>query len=249
VPLHHNRSSSYHHHQHRRSRSRSRSRGGGGGRGAGGQRRRSPDYQLGAAHQPEEGELDGDEEQGGGYQQHHGGRRGGDREAGGGGRSRAPPRGGGRRPERPNQPTLFVGDLPPSGFSSADLQGLFAAYGWDVTDARVHSNQCYGFVEFRSQAEAEQALFLVQSRDPGFAIDGQSIRASWAKGSMPTWKRGGVEGPPVEAYPHHHPHPVVLAPGWPVLALPAVPQPQALPFGLGLPVQQQSRAAIDYGDL
>jgi RNA recognition motif-containing protein len=109
------------------------------------------------------------------------------------------------------QNTLFVGDLPPVGFSSTDLQGLFAAYGWNVVSARVMGSQCYGFVEFGSAVEAEQALQLVQDRDPGFYLSGGFIRASWAQGSMPRWKQGkavlsrleqgqGLEG--LEAYEH-----------------------------------------------
>lgn len=113
--------------------------------------------------------------------------------------------------------TLFVGDLPLDGFDEQDLAGLFSAHGWDVASARVMGSQCYGFVTFTHEAEAAEALELVQSGDPSFCLGSSSssgagrIRASWARGEMPAWKRGpavalprhvgsGVQG--LEAYEH-----------------------------------------------
>jgi hypothetical protein len=73
-------------------------------------------------------------------------------------------------------------------------------------------SQCYGFVEFEEQSHADEALALVSDGDPRFStVDGGQIRASWARGSMPDWKRGkallskrdssqGLEG--LEAYEH-----------------------------------------------
>lgn len=40
------------------------------------------------------------------------------------------------------------------------------------------------------RADAEAALLLIQEKHPAFAIAGQPIRASWAHGAMPDWKRG-----------------------------------------------------------
>jgi len=107
--------------------------------------------------------------------------------------------------------TLFVGDLPVFGFASADLQGLFEGLGLRVESARVMGSQCYGFVEFATAGEAGEALDAVQSGDPVFVLQGRAMRASWARGSMPNWKRGkavivqrgpgeGLAG--LEAYEH-----------------------------------------------
>ncbi|WIA18085.1 hypothetical protein OEZ85_009566 [Tetradesmus obliquus] len=88
---------------------------------------------------------------------------------------------------------------------------MFSGHGWSVLGARVMGSQCYGFVEFEQQQHAEEALMLVCDGDPRFAVNGGQIRASWARGSMPDWKRGkallskhdssqGLEG--LEAYEH-----------------------------------------------
>jgi hypothetical protein len=97
------------------------------------------------------------------------------------------------------------------GFSSADLQEMFSGHGWSLLGARVMGSQCYGFVEFEQQSHADEALALVGDGDPRFSVNGGQIRASWARGSMPDWKRGkavlskrdssqGLEG--LEAYEH-----------------------------------------------
>lgn len=190
------------------------------------------------------------------------------------------PRPRSRKQQPQQQPgcTLFVGDLPPVGFTSTDLQGLFAAFGWNVVSARVMGSQCYGFVEFGTELEAEQALQLVQDKDPGFSINGGFIRASRAKGTMPRWKQGkavlskrdrgqGLEG--LEAYEHPTARLVRLqataalaaasqgvrdldaAPaglGLPAAALPGGPLPLP-PLVAGSAPQQQGRPIIDYGDL
>jgi hypothetical protein len=173
--------------------------------------------------------------------------------------------------------TLFVGDLPPMGFSSTDLQDLFGAFGWNVVGARVMGSQCYGFVEFATELEAEQALQLVQDKDPGFAVNGCFIRASRAKGSMPRWKQGkavlsklergqGLEG--LEAYEHPTARMVRLQATASVIAasaqgsrdLDAAPvAPSALPVlpvaaaqllgGAGAAPAPMGRAVVDYGDL
>jgi hypothetical protein len=155
------------------------------------------------------------------------------------------------------------------GFSSTDLADLFGAFGWQVVSARVMGSQCYGFVEFGSELEAEQALQLVQDRDPGFAINGCSIRASRAKGSMPGWKQGkavvsrlergqGLEG--LEAYEHPTARLVRLqqataaasalaaaaAMEADAAAAAVVPLPAAV---LPAVVGATARPVIDYGDL
>jgi hypothetical protein len=97
------------------------------------------------------------------------------------------------------------------GFASDDLRQVFGAYGWKIVNARVQGSQCYGFVEFENRTDAEEALHLAEVRDEGFNVNGTYIRASWAKGSMPCWKKGkavltrrsrgeGLEG--LEAYEH-----------------------------------------------
>jgi hypothetical protein len=140
-----------------------------------------------------------------------------------------------------------VGDLPPQGFTSSDLRSMFAAYGWRVADARVMAGKCFGFVEFASPEEAEHALQLVQDRDPGFAVAGQPIRASWARGSLPTWKTPGPRdgmGAPLEAYG---------APAMQFVPLPAVMAHGGAPVWVaaaaGLPLVAPQAALIDYGDL
>lgn len=174
--------------------------------------------------------------------------------------------------------TLFVGDLPPVGFTSTDLEGLFSAFGWNVTSARVMGSQCYGFVEFGTELEAEQALQLCQDKDPGFAVNGAFIRASRAKGSMPRWKQGkavierheggqGLEG--LEAYEHPTARLVRLqaaaaaaglAPAGAAevsVAAASVPAPipvpaAVLPAVLRAPIAvaaSHGRPVIDYGDL
>jgi hypothetical protein len=197
----------------------------------------------------------------------------------GGGRSSGGPRSRAQQRKQQQQQqsqgrTLFVGDLPPAGFTSTDLQGLFAAYGWDVVNARVMGSQCYGFVEFATELEAEQALQLVQDRDPGFAVNGGFIRASRAKGSMPRWKQGkavlsrhergqGLEG--LEAYEHPTARLVRLQAAAALgVATDAVPDPSAavavvspvvpsparvLSTQLLAPPVPQGRAVVDYGDL
>jgi hypothetical protein len=85
--------------------------------------------------------------------------------------------------------TLFVGDLPEMGFGSSDLQGLFEGLGFNVVRARVMGAQCYGFVEFGSADEAEQALEATQGDQSDWQLP-RRIRADWAKGSMPSWQRG-----------------------------------------------------------
>jgi hypothetical protein len=88
---------------------------------------------------------------------------------------------------------------------------MFSGHGWSVLGARVMGSQCYGFVEFEQQSHADEALALVSDGDPQFSVNGGQIRASWARGSMPDWKRGkamlskrdssqGLEG--LEAYEH-----------------------------------------------
>eukprot|EP00775_Hariotina_reticulata_P002591 gene2591-2893_t len=91
--------------------------------------------------------------------------------------------------------TLFIGDLPPSGFTGADLQAMCETAGFRVR-ARVQcdrSGACagYGFVECDCPEDAAAVLFLVESRDPRFSVEGSGfIRASYAHGSLPDWKRG-----------------------------------------------------------
>lgn len=97
------------------------------------------------------------------------------------------------------------------GFASDDLRALFSAFGWNIVSARVQGSQCYGFVEFDNRTDAEEALHLIEVRHEGFCVNDTFVRASWAKGSMPDWKRGkavlsrrdqaqGLEG--LEAYEH-----------------------------------------------
>eukprot|EP00878_Enallax_costatus_P033039 GHUV01036415.1.p1 GENE.GHUV01036415.1~~GHUV01036415.1.p1 ORF type:complete len:382 (+),score=90.65 GHUV01036415.1:958-2103(+) len=116
-----------------------------------------------------------------------------------------------RQGNKQRNPTLFIGDLPPVGFASDDLRALFCAHGWTVVNARVQGSQCYGFVEFENRTDAQEALHLIEVRHERFCINGTFIRASWAKGSMPDWKKGkavlarrdqaqGLAG--LEAYEH-----------------------------------------------
>lgn len=214
---------------------------------------------------PEEGELEGQE--GSGVS-----RRQGD---GDGALPFPPVRGPARsRQQRKSQSpqqhparTLFVGDLPPMGFSSTDLADLFGAFGWQVVSARVMGSQCYGFVEFGTELEAEQALQLVQDRDPGFAINGCSIRASRAKGSMPGWKQGkavvsrlergqGLEG--LEAYEHPTARLVRLQQATAAASALAAASSMEAGDAVALPlpaavlpgaVVAAARPVIDYGDL
>jgi hypothetical protein len=92
---------------------------------------------------------------------------------------------------------LFVGDLPPIGCTSADLQAMCESAGYQVR-ARVQydrSGACagYGFVNFACPEDAAAVLFLVESKDPRFVIEGSgSIRASYAHGSLPHWKKGSA---------------------------------------------------------
>lgn len=220
----------------------------------------SPKARQGAAPAPEEGEVEGQE--------------GGDPLSSDGGlapRVRARQR---KQQQQQQGRTLFVGDLPPMGFSSTDLRDLFGAFGWNVVSARVMGSQCYGFVEFATELEAEQALQLVQDKDPGFAVNGCFLRASRAKGSMPRWKQGkavlsklergqGLEG--LEAYEHPTARMVRLQAAAsavaastqgigegdgaatavaPLPVLPVAVAPQLL--GAAVP---QGRPVIDYGDL
>lgn len=208
---------------------------------------------------PEEGELEGQEDGSGG------GREGDGEDALPFPPVRGPPRSRQRKLQGPQQHparTLFVGDLPPMGFSSTDLADLFGAFGWQVVSARVMGSQCYGFVEFGTELEAEQALQLVQDRDPGFAINGCSIRASRAKGSMPGWKQGkavvsrlergqGLEG--LEAYEHPTARLVRLQQATAAAsalaadaAAAVVPLPAAVLPGV---VVAAARPVVDYGDL
>jgi hypothetical protein len=95
------------------------------------------------------------------------------------------------------------------GFGSSDLQGLFDGLGFNVVRARVMGAQCYGFVEFGSAEEAEQALEATQGDQTDWQLP-RRIRADWAKGSMPSWQRGkallrpyergGVDPQGLEAY-------------------------------------------------
>jgi hypothetical protein len=154
--------------------------------------------------------------------------------------------------------TLFVGDLPVYGFASVDLQGLFEGLGLRVETARVMGSQCYGFVEFATPEEAGEALEAVQSGDPVFMLQGRAMRASWARGSMPNWKRGkavirprlpgedGLTG--LEAYEHPTARMARLGP----LALPQMLGVRGgAPLGHvpGMLVGADGRGVVTYNDI
>lgn len=142
------------------------------------------------------------------------------------------------------------------------MHGLFTAYGWCIISARVQGSQCYGFVEFENRVDAEEALHLIETKDEGFIVNGTSIRASWAKGSMPDWKKGkavlmprdksvGLEG--LEAYEHPTARLMRLqaaaVAAMSGLAVPGSDVGGAASDGQLPVVQTAARQLIDYGDL
>jgi hypothetical protein len=86
---------------------------------------------------------------------------------------------------------LFVGDLPQWGFGSEELRRLFEPYG-RVTEVRLMPGQCYGFVAFSAQEEAQEALLA--ARAGVLRIDSRAVRVDWAQGELPGWKRTGSGG-------------------------------------------------------
>jgi len=78
------------------------------------------------------------------------------------------------------------------------------SYG-TIIDARVMPNQCYGFVEFSTQLEAQESLLA--ARAGAILIDGRTVRVDWAQGELPGWKRtegGGGEGGRAAGRPGGH---------------------------------------------
>lgn len=68
---------------------------------------------------------------------------------------------------------------PTSNSSHADaLAAHTHSYG-KVVGARVMTNQCYGFVEFSTPEEAQEALLAV--RAGAVTLEGRNIRADWAQ--------------------------------------------------------------------
>lgn len=144
---------------------------------------------------------------------------------------------------------------------------LFTSYLLPPVHTHTHSatqmgSQCYGFVEFGSALESEQALQLVADRDAGFCVNGGFIRASRAQGSMPTWKQGkaviskrdleqGLEG--LEAYEHPTARMVRLQAAAAAATVPAAVVPPVVPVvplgGVMPAAAAQARQMIDYGDL
>ncbi|GBF97281.1 hypothetical protein Rsub_09972 [Raphidocelis subcapitata] len=86
---------------------------------------------------------------------------------------------------------LFVGDLPQSGLGSEELRAVFEPFG-TVTEVRLMAGQCYGFVAFSRQAEAQEALLA--ARAGVLRIEGRAVRVDWAQGELPGWKRTGSGG-------------------------------------------------------
>ena len=86
---------------------------------------------------------------------------------------------------------LYVGNLPYQT-SESDLRELFAAHG-EVESARIITDRDtgrskgFGFIEFTSRSEGEQAIAELNGRE----IDGRQIKVNEAK---PRNDRGGGRG-------------------------------------------------------
>lgn len=89
---------------------------------------------------------------------------------------------------------LYVGNLPFS-ITEADLQDLFSQAGTVqsariITDRDTGRSRGFGFVEFESKTEGEEAI----NRFNGYQMGGRPLTVNEAKPQEPRGQRGGGGG-------------------------------------------------------
>ncbi|MEI8301086.1 MAG: RNA-binding protein [Chlamydiota bacterium] len=88
---------------------------------------------------------------------------------------------------------LYVGNLPLNNFTESDLQNLFSTYSSVIScklifDRETNRSKGFGFVEFSSKDEAEQAIADLNTKEVG----GRKLVVNEAR---PQEKREGTGGP------------------------------------------------------